>query len=82
MRLAEIKPRQTENSLHRSCSPPVDQVLSDPNFDFVSWDIFGNWKERNGNQFGAGSPSPSIPRSERQYDGDNYFEYCEVLSTR
>lgn len=82
MRLAEIKPRRTENSLHRDRTPAVEQVLSDPNFDFTSWDIFGNWKERTGNHFGAGSPSPSIPRSERQYDGDNYFEYCEVLSTR
>ena len=46
--------------------------------DHVAWDIYGNWKEMPSACDGCGTPAPSIPRSQRQYDGDNPFDNCEV----
>ena len=37
------------------------------------WEIFHCWKEQQG-RFGGGSPAPSIPRSQRQYDGGNWLD--------
>jgi hypothetical protein len=45
------------------------------------WDelaIYNCWKEQAKNRFGAGTPAPYIPRSQRQYEGDNLVDFCEV----
>ena len=47
--------------------------------DSPSWVLFSCWKE-NALFHGGGSPVPGIPHSQRQYDGDNHFEFCEVWS--
>lgn len=50
--------------------------------DWDELDLYTCWKEQSGNRFGCGSSAPSIPRSQRQYDGDNSFEFCEPLAVR
>jgi hypothetical protein len=37
-------------------------------------DDYKCWKEQSKNCVGAGTPAPSIPRSQRQYDGDNFYD--------
>ena len=38
-----------------------------------------NWKENQPiGRYGAGTPAPTIPNSQRAYDGDNWHDYCEV----
>ena len=41
--------------------------------DVLAWDIYNCWKEQLSDRFGGGTRAPSIPRSQRQYDGDDYF---------
>lgn len=43
--------------------------------DEVAWDIYSCWKEQLTGRFGGGTPAPSIPNSQRQYDGDNFEDY-------
>ena len=77
MLLAEIK---THPRLESFDVQSVDSVVEvDADFDFVSWKIFSCWKQQPAHRFGAGTSAPSIPRSQRQYDGDNHFDYCETL---
>lgn len=52
---------------------------SEEEFDQTAWELFSNWKQHYGDRFGVGNPFPEIPASQRQYDGDNQFDYCEVL---
>ncbi len=81
MMLAEIKPRSVEPVSYMSDST-YDQALIDQDLDLASWKLISNWKEHQSDRYGAGSPAPAIPRSQRQYDGDNCFDYCEVLICR
>ena len=85
MLLAEIKPRSS-----RLGNDQETQVISnhelelvvDPTFDFESWDLFSCWKQQQADRFGGGNAAPVIPRSQRQYDGENSFEFCEQLAVR
>jgi hypothetical protein len=63
-------------------SSPEAECHADPTLDFESWDLFSCWKEQQKDRFGGGNSAPAIPRSQRQYDGDNCFDYCEVLVLR
>ena len=56
----------------------LDNLALERDFDASSWDAFRHWKEQFGERFGAGTRAPAIPRSQRQYDGENHFEFCEV----
>ncbi len=55
----------------------ADQACSDS--DFETLEIYRNWKEQGFARHGAGTRAPSMPRSQRQFDGDNWHEYCESL---
>ena len=85
MLLAEIKPRSKRPEFDQE-----NQVMSnhdlelavDPTFDFESWDLLSCWKEQQSDRFGGGNAAPTIPHSQRQYDGENYFEFCELLTVR
>ena len=58
-------------------------IVADPSrTDELAWDIYSCWKEQMFDRFGCGSRAPSIPRSQRQYEGDNSFDYCEVIVLR
>lgn len=50
----------------------LDQAYSER--DFETLEIYRCWKEQSFVRHGAGSPAPSIPRSQRQYDGENWSE--------
>lgn len=66
-------------------SPFAKMTVSEARSRKSDWDElngYTNWKEQSGNRFGCGSPAPSIPRSQRQYDGENSFEFCEQLAVR
>ena len=81
MMLAEIKPRQrfespAESEVIESTPSGCDLDVAD--FDFLSWEVYSCWKQQHANRFGAGTSAPSIPRSQRQYDGDNHFDFCEI----
>lgn len=54
--------------------------LGDAVRDDLAWDVYSCWKEQLSGRFGGGTPAPAVPRSQRQYDGDNCFEYCETWS--
>ena len=85
MLLAEIKPRSSrrENEQETQVMPNHELELAvDPTFDFESWDLFGCWKQQQADRFGGGNAAPAIPLSQRQYDGENYFEFCEHLTVR
>ena len=44
-----------------------------------SLEFLRNWKEHQPiGRYGAGTPVPTIPNSQRAYDGDNWHDYCEV----
>lgn len=60
--------------------PGSDEFVSEieKDVDCASWEIFSCWKEQLNDQFGGGTPTPLIPTSQRQYDGENPFEFCEV----
>lgn len=45
--------------------------------DRETWEIYRCWKEQQANRFGAGTPAPSTPPSQRQFDGDNWLDQCE-----
>ena len=45
--------------------------------DRETLEIFGCWKQQLADRYGAGSHAPSVPESQRAYDGDNWFEFCE-----
>ena len=51
-------------------------------FDVTAWELLCSWRQQHGDRLGAGTSSPAIPQSQRQYDGDNHFDYCEVLVLR
>ncbi|MCR9293290.1 MAG: hypothetical protein NXI32_11260 [bacterium] len=81
MQLAHTSLRDADRLRHteglESCNydfdaGPLDRVARE------SWDIYSCWKEQLTDRFGAGTPSPSIPQSQRAYDGDNWHDYCEV----
>lgn len=81
MLLAEIKPRSNRAELE----PEIDAASNcgfeqsvDPTFDFESWDLLSCWKQQQADRFGGGNTHPAIPRSQRQYDGDNFLDSCEV----
>lgn len=46
--------------------------------DELAWDAYSCWKEQLSDRFGGGNSAPPVPHSQRQYDGDNHFEYCEI----
>ena len=85
MLLAQIKPRssrhgndqENQGMSHHKLEQPID-----PTFDFESWDLLSCWKEQQSDRFGGGNAAPTIPHSQRQYDGENYFEFCELLTVR
>ena len=82
MRLPAIEPpRKTEPAPNQQReSRDGFNNLSDLERD--SWELFRPWNEHEKARFGGGTPAPAIPRSQRQYDGDNCFDYCEVLVLR
>ena len=55
------------------------ECYADPTIDFESWELFSCWKEQQKDRVGGGNSAPAIPHSQRQYDGENCFDYCEVL---
>ncbi len=50
---------------------------SEDRFDEESWEVLRCWKAQGSHRHGGGSPAPGIPFSQRQYDGDNWLDYCE-----
>ena len=85
MLLAEIKPRSCRIELEgefQGASNLVFEQAVDPTFDFESWDLLSCWKQQQADRFGGGTPAPTIPRSQRQYDGDNFEDYCEPFTIR
>lgn len=84
MLLAEIKPRSLRPDCEDKdqCLNPIYEQDVDSTFDFESWDLMSCWKEQQADRFGGGNAAPVIPRSQRQYDGENHFEYCEQLAVR
>ena len=85
MLLAEIKPRSSsrENEQENRVMSNHDlELVVDPTFDFESWDLLSCWKEQQSDRFGGGNAAPTIPHSQRQYDGENSFEFCEQLAVR
>jgi len=82
MLLPEIKCRKRFDKSAVSESLPEAVRFSDPSFDIDSWELFGWWKEKQVDCFGGGNSAPAIPHSQRQYDGENQFDYCEVLVLR
>lgn len=81
MRLPEIKPRRYRDD---STAMPDVELSNDAeaDLDYDSWDLFSCWKEQQGDRIGGGNDAPAIPHSQRAYDGDNHFDYCEVLVLR
>ncbi|MEZ6081228.1 MAG: hypothetical protein R3C56_37835 [Pirellulaceae bacterium] len=78
MQLTESDLFFAENMILRELDQFVEQsehAGSEP--DFETWEIYRCWKEQQSDRYGAGTPAPSIPRSQRQFDGDNWFDYCE-----
>ena len=85
MLLAEIKSRSIRSAFetqNECVSKLVYEGVIDPTFDFESWDLFSCWKQQQADRFGGGTPAPTIPRSQRQYDGDNFEDYCEPFTVR
>ena len=85
MLLAEIKPRSNRSEFtpeNQGVSNHELELAVDPTFDFDSWDLLSCWKEQQSDRFGGGNAAPAIPHSQRQYDGENYFEFCEHLTVR
>ncbi len=80
MKLPDLKPRRVSRETSNDVLREVFRV--DETFDYESWEILSCWKEQLADRFGAGTNAPNIPRSQRQYDGDNQFEYCEILVAR
>ena len=80
MMLAEIKPRVKQVAVE--VFDGVESYDLDHDIDVTALELFSDWKAAKGDRFGAGSPNPYIPRSQRQYDGDNHFEYCEPFAWR
>ena len=65
--------------------PFANVLVSEMTSRKSDWDElnrYANWKEGNTGQFGCGSPAPCIPLSQRQYDGENSFEFCEQMLVR
>lgn len=60
-----------------SCSP---RTSAQPEWDEL--ELYTCWKEQTAGRHGGGSPAPFVPHSQRQYDGENSFEYCEQLAVR
>ena len=81
MLLAEIKPRSSsrENAqINRVMSNHDLELVVDPAFDFESWELLSCWKEQQSDRFGGGNATPTIPHSQRQYDGENHLDFWEV----
>jgi hypothetical protein len=53
-----------------------DEELVSATSDQISdaLELYRFWKEQTPRRHGAGTPAPSVPRSQRQYDGDNGFD--------
>lgn len=60
-----------------SCATPVS-----PKPEWDELELYTCWKEQTAGRHGGGSPAPVVPRSQRQYDGENSFEYCEQFAIR
>lgn len=68
-----------------SVNPFAEMTVSQARSRKSDWDeldLYTCWKEQSDNRFGCGSPAPSIPSSQRQYDGENSFEFCEQFAVR
>jgi hypothetical protein len=59
---------------------PATEQTCDTTFQMVLEDleIFSCWRFQQSDRYGAGTAAPYIPTSQRQYDGDNHFDYCEI----
>jgi len=78
MLLTEAELTFAESMIFGNVEQPVTELelaVSEP--DFESLEGYRWWKEQQSKRFGAGTPAPNIPRSQRQFDGDNWYEYCE-----
>ena len=42
-------------------------------------DVIDSFHFQYEDRFGGGTPYPSIPNSQRVYDGNNWFEFCESI---
>ncbi len=82
MLLPETKSHSRFNQTPEADSQRVVECHRERSFDFEAWETFRNWKRQQKIRFGNGNSAPDIPRSQRQYDGDNSFDYCEVLVLR
>ena len=80
MLLAELAPGALEIFVESELTDSLS--TGDTSVDFDSWDLLSCWKQQQADRFGGGTPAPGIPRSQRQYDGDNFYEYCEPLAIR
>ena len=68
-----------ESSMHdQACLCCPNDPSVNALFDSPSWEVYDSWKEQTADRFGGGSPAPSVPFSQRQYDGENHLEFCEV----
>jgi hypothetical protein len=85
MLLAEITPRSSRPENDQENQGISNHELAhavDPTFDFESWELLSCWKQQQADRFGGGNNAPEIPCSQRQYDGENSFEFCEQLAVR
>ncbi len=76
MRLSEFLDRSV---YFLSASANTSLATVEQELELIAWELFCDWKQQYGSRFGAGTSSPEIPLSQRQYDGDNHFDYCEVI---
>jgi len=66
-------------------SEEIVLIPNKPTSKSSEWDeleLYTCWKEQTASRYGGGSPAPFVPRSQRQYDGENSFEFCEQLAVR
>lgn len=61
---------------------PTTSISRSENPEWNELELYTCWKEQTASRYGGGSPAPFVSRSQRQYDGENSFEFCEQFSTR
>jgi len=82
MRLPKIKQRRKSEPKQSHQQESSNGFEAQVRIDLESWELFRPWNEHEKARYGGGTPAPAIPRSQRRYDGDNSFDYCEVLVLR
>lgn len=75
--LADVFSHENAQHARPSCTDSTSQK--------TEWDeleLYTCWKKQTNGRYGGGSPAPLVPRSQRLYDGENSFEFCEQFPVR